>query len=125
LAVGLWHSMKTAASRSQMAEVAPAHTAGPAMAATSYMVVNASPWATVVRIRNAAGKELDLSGQSRATPLRVDGVAAGQYEVTLEGADNEHQVIHCQIIATQHLCTAKMEAGNPDQLLQKVLGGGH
>jgi serine/threonine-protein kinase len=89
------------------------------------MEVNASPWATVVRIKNADGKELDLSGQNRSTPLRVDGVAAGQYEVTLEGADNEQQVVHCQISATQHLCTAQMGAADPDQLLQKVLAGGH
>ena len=95
------------------------------MPATSYMVVNASPWATVARIKNAAGKELDLSGQNRATPLRVDGVAVGQYEVTLEGADNEQQVIQCQISAAQHLCTAEMGATDPDQLLQKVLAGGH
>ncbi|HTZ90679.1 MAG TPA: protein kinase [Alloacidobacterium sp.] len=122
LALGFWRRTKTAASPSQQAEVPPAHTTE---AAATYMDVNASPWATVVRIKNAAGKELDLSGQNRATPLRVDGVAAGQYEVTLEGADNEQQVIHCQISATQHLCTAKMGAADPDQLLQEVLAGGH
>jgi serine/threonine-protein kinase len=125
LALGLWRRSKTAASRSQKAEVPPAHTTESALVATSYMDVNASPWATVVKITNAAGKELDLSGQNRATPLRVDGVAAGQYEVTLEGPDNEQQVIRCQISATEHLCTAKMGAADPDQLLQKVLAGGH
>ena len=125
LALGLWRGTKTAASHSQLAQFPPAHTTETAMAATSYMDVNASPWATVARIKNAAGKELDLSGQNRATPLRVDGVSAGQYEVTLEGAHNEQQVIHCQISATQHLCSTKMGAADPDQLLQKVLAGGH
>jgi serine/threonine-protein kinase len=125
LALGFWHRTKTAASRSQLAGLPPAHATEAAAVTTSYMDVNASPWATVVKITNAAGKELDLSAQNRATPLRVDGVAAGQYEVTLAGADNEQQVIHCQISATQHLCTAKMGATDPDQLLQKVLAGGH
>ena len=126
LALGFWRRTKTAASRSRKAEVPPAHTTEGATAATNYMDVNASPWAKVVKITNAAGKELDLSGQDRATPLRVDGVVAGQYEVTLEGADNEQQVIQCQISATQHLCTAKMRvAADSNQLLQRVLVGGH
>jgi serine/threonine-protein kinase len=125
LALGFWRRMKTAASHAQLAGGRPAHATESAVAATSYLEVNASPWATVARIRNAAGKELDLSGQNRATPLRVNGVAVGQYEVTLEGADNEQQVIQCQISATQHLCTAEMGATDPDQLLQKVLAGGH
>ena len=124
LALGVWHRTKTAASRSQPAEVSSTRASEPTMAVMSYMVVNASPWATVAKIKNSAGKELDLSGQNRATPLRIDGVAEGRYEVTLEGADNEQQVIHCEISATQHLCTANMGAADPDQLLQKVLAGG-
>jgi serine/threonine-protein kinase len=124
LALGFWHRTKTAASRSQLTEVPPTHATDVAAATTSYMDINASPWATVARIKDAAGKELDLSRQSHATPLRVDDVAAGQYEVTFEGADNEQQVIQCQISATQHLCTAKMKGADPDQLLQNVLAGG-
>lgn len=125
LALGFWRRTKTAASHAQLAGGPPGHTTESAVAATSYLEVNASPWATVAKIKNGAGKELDLSGQNRATPLRVDGVALGQYEVTLEGANNEHEVIQCQISATQHLCTAEMGATDPDQLLEKVLAGGH
>ena len=125
LALGLWHRTKTAASRSQLQAVAPTHPTEAATVTTSYMDVNASPWATVVRITDPAGKQLDLNGQNRATPLRVDGLAVGQYEVTLEGADNEQKAIHCQISETQHLCTTEMGAGTPDQLLQQVLAGGH
>lgn len=106
--------------------VSPPPPSKPAPApAPTYMDVNASPWATVVGIRNAAGKDLDLSQQNRATPLRVDDLAAGPYDITLQGPDQEQQIIHCQISATQHLCSTDLGGADPDQLLHQVLTGGH
>ena len=87
--------------------------------AKTYLEVNASPWATVLKIQNSAGKSVDLPGSDRSTPLRLDGVPAGTYAVTLKGADDQVKVIQCAVSADQHLCTADL--GTPD--IQQVLTG--
>jgi eukaryotic-like serine/threonine-protein kinase len=124
LATGVWHGRRHATPSAASLPHRPAPAAAPAAISTDYMDINASPWATVAGIRTAAGKDVDLKSGNRATPLRVDGIAAGDYEVTLQGPDHEQQVIHCHIGASQHLCTAEMGNTNPDELLRQALAGG-
>jgi eukaryotic-like serine/threonine-protein kinase len=92
----------------------------PARLADTYLEVNASPWATVLKIQNGAGKSIDLRSSDPVTPFRLDGVPPASYEVTLKGPGNgQEQVIHCAISAQQHLCTADL--GTPDT--QQILTG--
>jgi serine/threonine-protein kinase len=92
----------------------------PARVADTYLEVNASPWATVLKIQNGAGKSIDLRSSDHVTPFRLDGVPPASYEVTLKGpGDGQEQVIHCEINAQQHLCTADL--GTPDT--QQILTG--
>jgi eukaryotic-like serine/threonine-protein kinase len=114
VAGGVW------ATRHRTPPAAPTAASPPAMAvAVTYLEVNASPWATVLKIQNSAEKSIDLPGSNRTTPLRLDGVPAGTYEVTLKGGDDQVQVTHCVISAEQHLCTADL--GTPD--IQQMLTG--
>lgn len=97
--------------RSEQVQTAPVGT---------YLEVNASPWATVVKIEDNAGKSLDLPGSDRTTPLRLDGVSVGKYTVTLKGSDDQVQTTRCDISVEQHLCA--VDLGQPD--IQQVLAGG-
>jgi eukaryotic-like serine/threonine-protein kinase len=124
LSLGVWHARRrTEPSVASLPHRSAAAGVPPAMP-TEYMDINASPWATVAGIRTAAGKDVDLKNENLATPLRVDGISAGDYEVTLQGPDHEQQVIHCHIGGTQHLCSAEMGDTNPDDLLRQALAGG-
>jgi serine/threonine-protein kinase len=102
--------------------ITPAAAAQPpqAMVANTYLEVNASPWATVVKIENSAGNSIDLHGTQPVTPFRLDGVAPALYEVTLKGpGSDQEQVVPCVISAAHHLCTADL--GTPET--QQVLTG--
>jgi serine/threonine-protein kinase len=83
----------------------------PVAVAKTYLEVNASPWATVTKIQNSSGGNIDLSSSDHTTPLRLDGVPAGTYEVTLKGGDDREQMLRCDVSETQHLCTADL--GDP------------
>jgi eukaryotic-like serine/threonine-protein kinase len=124
LGLGAWHGRRHATPGKAPLPRQSDPAAVPAAISTVYMDINASPWATVAGIRTAAGKDVDLKGENRATPMRVDGISAGDYVVTLQGPDHEQQIFHCQIGATQHMCTADMGGPNPDQLLRQALAGG-
>jgi eukaryotic-like serine/threonine-protein kinase len=128
LSLGAWHvrrhvtpSMGPLPRRPAPAAASPAV---PSAIPTEYMDVNASPWATVAGIRTASGKDVDLKNENLTTPLRVDGIVAGDYEVTLQGPDRELRVVHCTIGGTQHLCSAEMGNTNSDDLLRQALAGG-
>jgi eukaryotic-like serine/threonine-protein kinase len=125
LALGVRHGMRSPTPRSAALAKKSAFAAVTPAMPTQYMDINASPWATVAEIHTAAGGNVVLKDQNLATPLRVDGIAAGDYDVTLQGPDHMQQVIHCRIGGTQHLCTAEMGNSSPDELLQQALTGGH
>jgi len=100
--------------------ITPAVAAQPpkAIMADTYLEVNASPWATVVKIQNRAGSSIDLHNSQPVTPFRLDGVPPGSYEVTLKvpGSGLE-QVVSCVISADQHLCSADLGTPETQQLL--------
>jgi eukaryotic-like serine/threonine-protein kinase len=112
----------TAAAVSAPSAVSPSPAAAPVV--KTYLVVNASPWATVMGIQSSDGKRLDLGNADRATPFRLDGVPEGQYDVSLKGADDRQQVLHCAVNSGQHLCEAN--PGTPDLStsdMQQILMG--
>ena len=99
--------------RSPVAVTAPK----PVAVVKTYLEVNASPWATVMKIQNSSGDNIDLSNSDHTTPLRFDGVPAGTYEVTLKGADDREQMLRCEVSEGQHLCAADLGAPEMQQIL--------
>jgi serine/threonine-protein kinase len=114
IAGGIW---LTRHHTTQAAPVAAPPT--PVAVAKTYLDVDASPWATVLKIQSSAGKSIDLPGSERSTPMRLDGVPAGTYTVTLKGPDGQVMVTQCAVSTDRHLCTA--ELGTPD--IQQALTG--
>lgn len=104
------------------APVASTDSSSAAPITKTYLVVSASPWATVVSIQSSDGKNLDLGNVDHATPFRLDGVPEGQYEISLKGVDGQQQVLHCAVNAGQHLCVedpgaAGLSAADMQQIL--------
>jgi eukaryotic-like serine/threonine-protein kinase len=85
----------------------------------TYMEINASPWARVVKITDAHGKNVQLDDVDAVTPLRVAAIAAEEYVVTFEDAEGRQQVVHCSVTPSQHACSADL--GTPD--VRQVLAG--
>jgi eukaryotic-like serine/threonine-protein kinase len=83
------------------------------------MEINAAPWAKVVRVQDEAGKDIALPDGDRTTPLRLDGLKAGGYKVTIAGPEGQQQTVNCRLSSANHLCVADISA--PD--IQQVLTG--
>jgi eukaryotic-like serine/threonine-protein kinase len=79
--------------------------------------INASPWAKVVSFQDKTGKSIALPDGDQTTPLRLDGVDSGTYEVTFAGADGKQQTVECNISAGEHLCAADLRSLDTEQLL--------
>ena len=114
--VGIWRHRHNSIPITSAAADQPAQP----LLADTYLEVNASPWASVVKIENSAGNSINLHSSQPLTPFRLDGVPPGSYEVTLKGPGSEQeQVVYCVISAAHHLCT--VDLGTPE--MQRVLTG--
>jgi len=111
--VGVWLHHRKSLQSVPVAVTAPK----PVAVVKTYLEVNASPWATVMKIQNSSGDNIDLSNSDHTTPLRFDGVPAGTYEVTLKGADDREQMLRCEVSEGQHLCAADLGAPEMQQIL--------
>jgi hypothetical protein len=98
---------------------APASAPAASAAISTDLEINASPWAKVVSVQDKSGKTIALPGKNSTTPLRLDAVDGGVYEVTLAGPDNKKQTVACRVSSSEHLCSADM--GSPD--VEQVLRG--
>lgn len=99
-----------------------AHVAPPAAAPAPEfdLEIDASPWATVVSVADASGKSLPLPPGDEATPLRIDGLKAGTYQVNVRGiGEGLQKTVQCVVSQQQHLCT--VDLGLPD--VQKLVKG--
>jgi predicted Ser/Thr protein kinase len=101
------------------AQKAPAVTPASVVPQT-YMEINASPWAKILRVQDSNGKDVVTPGTDETTPLRLEGLAEGKYKVNLVGPGGSEQTIDCSVSSTEHLCTAEMGTIN----IQQVLDGG-
>jgi serine/threonine-protein kinase len=89
-------------------------------AVPTYMEINASPWARVVQVLDSEGKSIRLPEDS-TTPLRLDDMKTGQYNITLAGPNGDKRIMICSISATEHSCILQIEV--PD--MQQVITGGN
>lgn len=88
------------------------------VSAPTYMEINASPWARVLQVKDAAGKTIRLP-EDGTTPLRLNDLTAGQYTVTLAGPDGDKRIVNCSVSDNHHLCMLPIET--PD--IQQVVTG--
>jgi len=79
--------------------------------------INASPWAKVVSIQDEAGNSVALPDGDQTTPLRLEGISSGTYNVTLARADGKQQTVGCNVSAGEHLCAADLGSPDPEQVL--------
>jgi serine/threonine protein kinase len=113
--VGLSHRQHGAPA---LQKVGAVHAPAPAGAPTD-LEINASPWAKVVSVHDKAGKSIALPDGDQTTPLRLEGLSSGTYQVTFAAADGNQQTVECNVSSGEHLCTANM--GSPD--IEQVLMG--
>jgi hypothetical protein len=83
----------------------------------TYVNVNASPWARVLKISGEGGRRLEEQTGEHVTPMRLESLPTGHYDVTFSGPDNKQQVKSCEITLEQHLCAATFDGPDVKQLL--------
>jgi serine/threonine-protein kinase len=102
----LWHG--TPALPKPLVAGAPASAPATSVAISTDLEINASPWAKVVSVQNETGNSIALPDTDSITPLRLDAVGSGIYDVTLAGPDNTEQTVKCSVSSSKHLCYADM-----------------
>ncbi len=76
---------------------------------TSYLQLNASPFAEVVKITaQDGGAVTSLPAGEHFTPLRIDGVAVGTYLVEFRLPTGASETKTCVVSEGEHLCSAKL-----------------
>ncbi|WP_255551294.1 serine/threonine-protein kinase [Granulicella sp. dw_53] len=85
--------------------------------ASTYLELNALPWAVVQQIADETGHIVALPSSDHNTPLRLEGIPVGNYTVTFVGVDKIVQMEHCQLTQSQHLCTSTFPEPDIKQLL--------
>jgi eukaryotic-like serine/threonine-protein kinase len=119
LAVGtashLWHGAPAPPKPPVVSEAPSAPAAS--VAVPTDLEINASPWAKVLSVRAKTGNSIALPDNDSTTPLRLDAINSGSYEVTLAGPDNKLQTVECTASSSQHLCSADMGSPSVNQVL--------
>ena len=77
--------------------------------ASTFMEINASPWARILQVQDSQGKSVPFPEEG-TTPLRLDDLTPGQYKVTLAGPKGDEQTVNCSISGNDHLCMMQIEA---------------
>ena len=75
--------------------------------ATSYLQLNASPFAEIVKIvPEGGGAALRLRVGDHSTPMRLEAVAVGSYVVEFRSAGGVSQTKTCVVSETDHVCSS-------------------
>ncbi len=80
------------------------------------LVVQATPWATVLDVTDASGAAQTLP-RERSTPLRLDALEAGTYKVRMANASGLEKTVECTAAPGGQLCTAEFAAPDPARFL--------
>jgi serine/threonine protein kinase len=95
----------------------------PAM--TSYMQLNASPYAEVMSITSDKGNAIQLPNGDHNTPLRIDNIPYGNYVVTFKfDGDSVPDQETCTVGGAESQCIARKNSQGPtDAEIQQIIGG--
>jgi eukaryotic-like serine/threonine-protein kinase len=88
---------------------------------TGTLQVNATPYAEIVSITAADGKQIALPVDA-ATPLRLDGVPAGNYSIVLKGPNGVQPPQPCTVSASGQACNFSVQTVG-DTEIDEILGG--
>jgi len=85
--------------------------------------LNAAPYAEVVSVTSQhTGKSMPLPAGDHWTPLRLDGIPAGEYTVTFKGADGSTQSRYCDVGIIEQVCSIELKPID-DQAIDQIVGG--
>jgi eukaryotic-like serine/threonine-protein kinase len=90
---------------------------------TSYLQLNASPFAEVLSITPQKGSPLGLPAGDHSTPMRIEGVPEGAYAVVFRKADGKTETVTCTVSDTNHRCMAQA-APLSDGDIDAIVAGG-
>jgi serine/threonine-protein kinase len=92
--------------------------------AAGFLELNAAPYAEVVSITPEKGKPIALPEGDRTTPLRLDGLASGNYTVVFKSSDGSSPKATCAVPADPSSPICKPDTPPlSDSQIDDILGG--
>jgi serine/threonine protein kinase len=90
---------------------------------TTHMQLNASPYAEVVSITSSDGAAIKLPEGDHNTPMRLEAVPQGSYQVVFRGPAGASQTAACTIGDENHLCSIELQPLTDTDIEAIVAGG--
>ena len=90
---------------------------------TSFLQLNAAPYAEVESVVDSQGKAFPLPAGSHMTPMRLEGVLEGSYTVTFKAADGSEQKQVCNQIGDQICLAPAPSPALSDDQINQILDG--
>ena len=84
--------------------------------------LNATPFAEVVSVTSDKGKAIPLPAGDHWTPLRLDEIPAGRYDVSFKGSDGSTQSQQCDVAQSPQVCNIELKPID-DTAIEKIIGG--
>ena len=90
---------------------------------STYLQLNASPFAEVMSVKGSKGDNVPLPAGDHMTPLRIEGVPEGSYTVAFKTPDGTGATATCDLkVDGDHLCVAP-SADLTDTQIDQILAG--
>jgi eukaryotic-like serine/threonine-protein kinase len=84
--------------------------------------LNATPFAEVVDVTSDKGKAIPLPDGDHWTPLRIEDVPIGKYNVDFKGSDGSTQSQQCNVEQSAQVCSAELKPID-DNAIEQIIGG--
>ena len=84
--------------------------------------LNATPFAEVVSVTSDKGKVIPLPAGDHWTPLRLDEIPAGRYDVSFKGPDGSTQSQQCDVGQSPQVCNIELKPIDTTAI-EKIIGG--
>lgn len=97
------------------------HRAAPAPV-MGILELNATPYAEVVSVTSDKGSAIALPAGDHWTPMRLDQIPAGRYDVSFKGPDGIIQKQQCDVAQTDEVCNIEFKPID-DHAIDEIIGG--
>jgi serine/threonine-protein kinase len=99
--------------------------AGPTLVGpTTYLSINAAPFAEVVSVTSDKGKQIALPAGDHTTPLRLEGLPVGSYDVQFKLPSGEVRTRRsCGIDESTHLCALNDGKDMTESQIDAIVAG--